>query len=308
MQMPVFVACAALLGAIQASAEGPSNILSIDLGGGVTMEFARVPPGTFLMGRDQAREESGHSVTIAREFYMGVTEVTNAQLRQSRPDYDSNDDRGGANIPFQQYIKSLKPDFNGDDQPAVYVPWEEAVNFTIWLSENAGVRARLPSEAEWEFACRAGTRTRYSWGDDPGRAHLYANTNDPATFELYHLDGPFPMNDGFRATAPAGSFLPNAFGLFDMHGNVAEWTLDAWHDSFAGAPADGSAWIDPDEPRRRVARGGSFESSPSGEHYFSTLCAGRSWNYIGNRNFGTGFRVLIEVSRDLPNEKTRESD
>ena len=272
----------------------PQHLL-LDLGEGVTMEFMLIPVGEFIMGSHTLEQGSVHSVKISRPFYMGTTEITNAQMRRSWPNFDSNDPRGGANIPFQQYIKSLNPEFNGNEQPAVYVPWEEALAFTEWLSDRTEVSARLPSEAEWEYACRAGTSTKYSWGEDDRQGHLYANMNDPITANYFRLDGAFPLDDGYRATAPARSFRPNGFGLFDMHGNIAEWTADFWHESYVGVPDDGSAWIEPHETGKRVVKGGSFECSPTGEHYFSCTCAGRSWNYLGNRNFGTGFRVVVDL-------------
>ncbi len=269
--------------------------LSLDLGEGVSMRFILVPAGGFIMGLTTPEQGPVHAVKISRPFYMGITEVTNAQMRRSRRNFDSNDPRGGANIPFQQYIKSRNPEFNGDEQPAVYVPWEEAMAFTEWLSDRTQVSARLPSEAEWEYSCRAGTSTKYSWGEGVRHAHLYANTNDPLTAVYFRLDGGFPSDDGYRATAPVRKFRPNAFGLYDMHGNVAEWTADYWHENYLGAPDGGASWSDSLESGKRVTKGGSFECSPEGERYFSCTCAGRSWNYLSNLNFGTGFRVVVEL-------------
>ena len=268
--------------------------VSLDLGAGVMLNLVRLEPGEFTMGSDTDEQRPPHRVFISRPFYMGTTEVTNAQYRRYRSKFDSNDRRGGANIPFQKYIRSLRPEFNGDEQPVVYVGWEEAQAFTKWLSEKSGKTVRLPTEAEWEYACRAGTTSKYSWGDEARLAHLYANTNDPVTAEKFKLGGPFPNDDGFRATAPVGSFRPNAFGLYDMHGNVVEWTADFWHESYTGAPIDGSAWVELEEGGQRVTKGGSFECSVTGTHYFSCTSAGRSWNYLGNHNFGTGFRVVVE--------------
>ena len=273
----------------------PPDNVSLDLGEGVMLDLVRIEPGEFTMGSDAAEQSPAHRVRFSTPFYMGRTEVTNAQFRRYQPEFDSNDPRGGANIPYQQYIRSLRPELNRDEQPVVFVGWEEAWAFTEWLSEQCARTVRLPTEAEWEYACRAGTLSRYSWGDEDHLAYLYANTNDPTTAREFRLEGPFPRDDGYRATAPVGSFEPNAFGLYDMHGNVAEWTADVWHESYAGAPVDGSAWTER-KGRQRVTKGGSFESSATGTHYFSCTCAGRSWNYIGNHNFGTGFRVVVEVA------------
>ena len=142
---------------------------------------------------------------------------------------------------------------------------------------------------------RRAETSKYSWENEDRLASLYANTNDPVTAEEFKLQDPFPHDDGYRATAPVSSFKPNAFGLYDMHGNVVEWTADFWHEGYAGAPVDGRAWVEPEETRQRVTKGGSFECSATGTHYLSCTCAGRSWNYLGNHNFGTGFRVVVEV-------------
>lgn len=219
------------------------------------MEFRLIPAGTFIMG--SRREGEG---------------PLNAQMRRARPDFDSNDPRGGANIDFQRYIRSLNPEFNGDQQPVVFVPWLEVVAYAEWLSE-----------------------TRYSWGDDDTVAHLYANLNDPVTAEFFRLDGPFPNDDGYRAAAPVGSFRANAYGQFDMHGNVSEWTSDPWQEDFFGPPEKGIMQLNRSEPRQRVVKGGSFEASPAGQGFIQASSGGRNWNYTDNRNFSTGFRLVIEI-------------
>lgn len=145
-----------------------------------------------------------------------------------------------------------------DDDPVVNVTWHDAVAMANWLSKKEGKKYRLPTEAEWEYSCRAGTRTRYHSGDHPATLLKVANVFDAASkqnwlqWERYALAG----NDGFEFTAPVGSFAPNAFGLYDMHGNVWEWCAD-WHAEtyYAESPVD-----DPQGPaagRARVRRGGS---------------------------------------------------
>ena len=223
------------------SKEEPKT-LTVELGDGLDMKLVRIEQGEFVMGSTRDGESPPHKVTIGRPFYMGQTEVTNAQFRAFQPEYNSNDRRGGANLDYQVYIRSLKPELNNDEQPVVYVSWKEARAFTEWLSKKSGMKVRLPSEAEWEYACRAGSTTRYSWGDDTADAYHYANTGDPVTKQEFKVRDGLPNDDGFRATAPVGSFKPNAFGLFDMHGNVVEFVADPWHEDYEGAPTDGSVW------------------------------------------------------------------
>ena len=111
------------------------------------------------------------------------------------------------------------------------------------------------------------------------------------TAKLFEFGAPFPGDDGYRVSAPVGSFRPNPFGLFDMHGNVAEWTADVWQEHVLGPLTD------PLHPHQRVVKGGDFTCGPNGEAYFGCTCGSRSWNYLGNANFGTGFRVVIELDQ-----------
>jgi formylglycine-generating enzyme required for sulfatase activity len=129
--------------------------------------------------------------------------------------------------------------------PAINVSWNDAKQYAAWLSQVTGQQYRLLTEAEWEFATRAGAATRYSWGNSPGEGEA-------------NCDGCGSRWD-LRQTAPAGAFKPNAFGLYDMQGNVWEWVEDAWHNDYGGAPNDGSAWASGD-PDYRVVRGGSWRN------------------------------------------------
>ncbi len=260
-----------------------TRTLAVDLGQGITMEFVRVDLPTAAAETD------------TRAFFIGRTEVSNAQYRQFRPRHNSTGWGRKHIIAYQDYINSLRPELGDDGQPAVYVPWEEATAFAAWLSEESGHAVRLPTEAEWEFACRAGATTEFSWGDEPDQANRYANTNDPVTATLFKFGEPFPRDDGYRFTAPVGSLEPNSFGLFDMHGNVAEWTLDVWREPVLGPLTDDGSI--PGNPRQRVVKGGDFTCGPNGEAYFGCTCGSRSWNYLGNANFGTGFRVVIELDQ-----------
>ncbi|MBS0268170.1 MAG: formylglycine-generating enzyme family protein [Proteobacteria bacterium] len=128
--------------------------------------------------------------------------------------------------------------------PVINVTGGQAKQYVRWLSQVTGHEYRLPSEAEWEYAARAGTSTAYTWGHAIGEGR--ANCFDCGS----RWDN--------KQTAPVGSFEPNAFGLFDMHGNVLEWVEDVWHDSYNGAPADGTAWVEGNDPKFRVIRGGGW--------------------------------------------------
>ncbi len=213
-------------------------------------EMVYVPGGSFLMGSPEnepghkANEEL-HRVTV-RSFYIGKYEVTQAQWRAvmgNNPSY-----------------------FKGDDLP-VEVSWDDAKEFCRKLSQMTGKEYRLPTEAEWEYACRAKTTGAYA-GDLDAMAWYYNNAGNK--------------------THPVGQKQPNAFGLYDMHGNVWEWCEDDWHNSYANAPSDGSAWVDISaRGSLRVYRGGGWS-------YFAVLCrsAGRTGVAPGYRFYDLGFRLL----------------
>jgi len=129
--------------------------------------------------------------------------------------------------------------------PVINVSWDDAKQYVAWLSRIAGEEYRLLSEAEWEYAARAGSNTAYSWGAEPGTGNANCNGCGRATM---------------LQTVPVGSFRPNVFGLFDMQGNVWEWVEDVWHDSYVGAPVDGSAWLPGGDGNYRVIRGGSWHN------------------------------------------------
>ncbi len=182
---------------------------------------------------------------------------------------------------------NLKPDpsrFKGDDRPVEQVSWYDAVEFCQRLSKQTGREARLPSEAEWEYACRAGTTTRFHFGET-------------ITGELVNCDSDSiyvskPKGVYLRQTKPVGSFPPNGFGLYDMHGNVWEWCADPWHDNYLGAPTYGSVWTEGGDNNRSPLRGGSWFN-------YSDYCRSA---YRGNdfrkRTFNTyniGFRVVCGV-------------
>jgi formylglycine-generating enzyme required for sulfatase activity len=223
-----------------------------------------VPAGSFVMGspKDEKgrRDDEGpqHKVTIARSIAVGKFEVT-------FDEWDACVAAGGC---------SHKPEDAGwgrGRRPVINVSWEDAQGYVRWLSKKTGKSYRLLSEAEWEYAARAGTETRYPWGDEPGsnRANFRESGSQWSN----------------KQTAPMGSFAPNAFGLHDMIGNVWEWTQDCWNGSYEGAPEDGRPWESGD-CGRRVVRGGSWWSNPE-----NARSASRRWLEPGYRGNGLGFRL-----------------
>lgn len=211
--------------------------------GGHGPEMVVIPAGRFLMGclsDDSACEDDEtpvREVVIARPFALSVYEVTFEDYeRFSYPD--------GVN----------ETDADGDRLPVTDVEWDEVQGYLRWLSEETGEAYRLPSEAEWEYAARAGTSTKYSWGNEIG-----VNRTNCANFEP---EGPGNCGEPWEGTAPVGSFVPNAWGLHDMHGNVSEWVADCWNGSYVGAPTDGSVWRGGD-CELHVIRGGDFGGRPA---------------------------------------------
>ena len=191
-------------------------------------EMVEIPAGSFVMGSEKnADEQPPHTVAI-RSFLMGRTEVTQKQWLSVM----------GRNP--SRFIDC------GPECPVDSVSWDDVQPFIAKLNQITGRKYRLPSEAEWEYAARAGTTTEWSFGDDVSKLPEYARFWDESRAK----------------TQVAGQKLPNPFGLFDMHGNVWEWTQDCYHDSYRGAPTDGSAWTTACTSNSRVTRGGSWVSIP----------------------------------------------
>jgi formylglycine-generating enzyme required for sulfatase activity len=220
-----------------------------------------VPAGKFMMGspngeKDRLPDEGPqHEVTIAKPFAVGKTEVTFAEW--------------DACVAAGACAKVSDNTWGRGERPVINVSWEDAKEYTAWLSRITGKEYRLLSEAEWEYAARGGARTEYSWGEQIGKGN--ANCNGCGG----QWDNTQP--------APVGSFKPNAFGLYDMHGNVWEWVEDTWHDSYEGAPVDGSAWLEGGDASIRVLRGGSWFD-------VDLRAAVRGWDF-NNRNNNIGFRL-----------------
>ena len=244
----------------------------LDLGGGVTMKFVLIPAGEFMMGSPAGEEGRGDDehpqfrMKITKAFYMGIYEVTQEQ--------------------YEKVVGKSPSSFKGARKPVERVSWHDAGEFCSKLSAKAGVQVRLPTEAQWEYACRAGTTTAYSFGDEGKNLHRYGNYCDGSNTSGEWLQDK-AHDDGHDKTAPVGSFRPSAWGLYDMHGNVCEWCQD-WYDSdyYADSPA-----ADPAGPRSgsgRVVRGGFWGSWASFCH--STT---RRWSSPTQSINYYGFRVVF---------------
>ncbi|OKH35591.1 hypothetical protein NIES2119_19970 [[Phormidium ambiguum] IAM M-71] len=244
-----------------------------DLGNGVLLEMVAIPEGTFLMGspeNEKMRNESEspqHEVTV-KAFFMGKYPVTQAQWKAV------------AALPqINQELDSNPSFFRDSNLPVQTVSWYDAVEFCARLSQLTGKTYRLPSEAEWEYACRAGTTTPFHFGETitPELANYDCN---------YVYDNDHKRNPRKRTT-PVGSFgVANTFGLYDMHGNVWEWCADHWHGGYKGAPDDGSIWLSGGSSDR-LLRGGSWYSDLE-----SCRSACRNHYDAGYSNNGIGFRVV----------------
>lgn len=223
-------------------------------------EMVVIPAGSFMMGGDKNFEEASenetprHRVTIARPFAIGKYEVTQGE--------------------WVAVMGGNPSKFKGRSRPVEQVSWDDAQDFIRRLNAKTGKSYRLPTEAEWEYAARAGNEAAYSFGDDKGKLGQYAW---------------FYGNSG-EETHPVGQLQANRFGLFDMQGNVWEWVQDCWHDNYAGAPKDGSTWQGQNSCDR-VDRGGSWNSDPR-----NLRSAYRHYSSPVNRNEYVGFRL----ARPLP--------
>jgi formylglycine-generating enzyme required for sulfatase activity len=224
-------------------------------------EMVVVPAGSFAMGSSSEYEKPVHRVNIAKNFAVGRREVTFNE-------WDKCVDDGGC---------KYRPQDRGwgrGDRPVINVSWLDAKEFVVWMSRKTGQVYRLPSEAEWEYAARAGTDTPFWWGGAAGSRQANCrecNTGQP------------------EQTLPVGTFQPNRFGLYDTAGNAAEWVEDCWNDNYVGGPTDGSAWAS-GQCRLRVLRGGSFDSAPT---YARSMARFRYDFDV--RYYANGFRVVREL-------------
>jgi formylglycine-generating enzyme required for sulfatase activity len=226
-----------------------------------------IQAGKFVMGSSEnepdrrASEGPLHEVTLANPFAVSKFEVT----------FEEWDACAAAAA-----CPRVPESWGRGEMPVINVSWSDAKRYVGWLSQSTGKEYRLLTEAEWEYAARAGADTPFSWGDD-------------AAMGSANCDGCGSQWDG-QQTAPVGSFKPNAFGLCDMHGNVWEWVEDSWHENYDGAPTDGSAWLRDGDPTYRVVRGGSWRNET--QHVRAAVRFKRNINV----RFDTlGFRVARTI-------------
>ncbi|MEI6175785.1 MAG: SUMF1/EgtB/PvdO family nonheme iron enzyme [Verrucomicrobiota bacterium] len=288
---PLDAASAARLQQETAAKLGVGTTAALDLGDGEKLDLMLIPPGSFVMGSatGPADESPAGVVKIDQPFLLGRREISNRQFSRFMPEHDSgfvsefNKDHSTRGVPVNQ-----------PDQPVLRVSWDEAMAFCRWLSARTGKICTLPDEARWEYACRAGTSTPLSWGDTNADFSKLANLADLRVNNLTIRDSPdwipsIPgVDDRSVATAKVGSYAPNAWGLHDMHGNAAEWTLSIYQPY---------PWRENDEHNRsaavnseRVLRGGSYYDRP--HRASSSFRLGYpSWQRVYN----AGFRVLVEL-------------
>jgi len=278
----------------------------------ILLHMVSIPGGKFMMGSPQGEarrdydESPQHEVTIP-PFFMGKYPVT--QAHEAQRDYDESPQHEVTIPPFfmgkypvtqaqwravaalKQVNLELDPDpsyFNGDNLPVEGISWYAAVEFCARISKHTGRDYRLPSEAEWEYACRAGTTTPFHFGETINVD--LANYNAQVTYGYE----PESKARSKNKTTPVGSFkFANSFGLYDMHGNVREWCADHWHDSYTGAPSDGSAWINKNLSYNysRLLRGGSWNNNPR-----NCRSASRNRTVPDSRGSNLGFRVVVSAA------------
>jgi formylglycine-generating enzyme required for sulfatase activity len=289
---------------------GSRRVLVLDLGKGATMELVRIPAGKFQMGsapgeKDRLEDEVQHSVEITSNFYMGKYEVTRGQFRafvdatgyrteaetDGKGGWGYNEDKGIIEGRKTNYTWKATGFVQTDEHPVVNVTWNDANAFCQWLAQRTKKVVRLPTEAEWEYACRAGSATRYYNGNDPESLVRVGNVADGTAKKKFpDWDSTIAAEDGYVFTSPAGKFLPNRFGLYDMLGNAWEWCQDCY-----GPYADLGA-KDPvrkdyvsEKLKGRVMRGGGFGKRTPRDCTATRRVAGAP----SGRDLDLGFRVCF---------------
>ena len=246
-------------------------------------EMVEIPAGSFrmgdLQGTGEADEKPVRKVEFKGPFAIGKHEVTFAEYER----YLYAQGFKERNFPSDQ-------GWGRERRPVINVSWDDALAYTRWLSKQTGKRYRLPTEAEWEYASRGGTTSTWFWGDDASQTCTYANVFDRGheaeVRSRYTITWePADCGDGYAETAPVGSFKPNGFGVHDTAGNVWEWVEDCYHESYEGAPLDGSVRIK-DGCGLRVVRGGSWGGDPGG-----LRASNRNGVRPGTRDSSLGFRL-----------------
>ena len=263
-------------------------------------ELVVVAPGEYRMGSPSGEAGPGdsdgsvHRVSIGEAIAVGVYEVTVGQWRRfvGETGYATRDgcwtyeegvweERSGRNWERSGFVQD-------EGHPVVCVSWEDAQAYVGWLSAETGEEYRLPSESEWEYVARAGTRSARYWGEDAGEQCRYANGSDESVRRRYS-DWRWRVvscDDGYVHTSPVGSFEANGYGLHDVLGNVSEWVEDCWNESYVGAPADGSAWTR-GNCEGRMLRGGSWDDFP-----WNLRFANRGTSTPDYRIIFFGFRIV----------------
>ena len=270
-----------------------------------------IPTGNFMMGAPDGEtgradtQAPQHEVTIGKGFALSQADITVGQFREFvrassyKPDSITN---GGASV-YDERTGVMRDDTSAkweddyaghpaaDNLPVVNISWSDVNAYAQWLSQRTGKRYRIPSEAEFEYALRGGSTTRYWWGKGTPTSKVENLTGSldrsPSGRRWSHAFQGY--GDGYWGPAPVMTFAPNAFGLYDIDGNVSEWTADCWHDNYIRAPSDGSAWVNPG-CSMRVVRGGSWGSSP--EQVNSAYRQGADASIRSGR---VGFRILREL-------------
>ncbi len=246
------------------------------------MKFVYIPGGCYIMGANpddkmaKPDEKPPHEVCL-HGFFIGQYEVTNKQYRMFKPDHDSG--------------SSKLYNLNRDNQPVVNVSWDEVQKYIKWLIAKTGEVYRLPTEAEWEYAARGGLKRDTYW-KKPEEACKYANVYDKTAHKKLnsYLQKPFPCSDGYVATAPVGSFLPNRFDLYDMLGNAAEWCMDTYYSkAYSISKKQDPVYLNPYVSLAKSVRGGHWYSPPQ-----DVRLSARS-NYMpGLISDFLGFRLVLE--------------
>ncbi len=280
-------------------------------------EMVVVPAGSFVMGTPGAPAARGAAaaesqaivVEIPRAFALGRREVTRGEYARFIAD-SGYEPQAGCRVwdpalsrfsedPRRGWRDVATPASPGDDYPASCVSFTDAQAYVQWLSSKAGARYRLPSEAEWEYAARAGSRTLRPWGDDAENGCDFANTYDLVAAARYRLGwAEAGCRDGQADLAPAGQFGANAFGLQDMIGNVSEWVQDCATGSYVGRPRDARAWEWLGGCAERVQRGGSWLTAAP-----DSRSAARAAAPADERAADTGFRVALDLGSRAKEER-----
>jgi formylglycine-generating enzyme len=316
-----------LLSGQDLSAKDPPAPPSAEIENSIGIKLVEIPAGEFMMGSSRTAEEivknypgyndfapnhlhdetPSHKVRITKAFYLGKYEITRAQFAKfveatkyvTEPEADKT---GALFLDYEkkQFSKVRAPQYNWknpsfpqeDNHPVVNVTWNDVNRFCEWLSKTEGKKYRLPTEAEWEYSCRAGSTSDYFFGNDPKELVKFANVGDATGFEKFkdwaYWEQPLDVKDGFIFTAPVGSFPPNKFGLHDMHGNVWEWVSDYYDENYyKNSPVDDPQG--PAEGRLRIRRGGAWHTFP-----LWTRSSFRNWHTPRTRYLNQGFRVVLE--------------